>query len=100
MVNIYMSPEKKSKLELNSATIFQSTPKRRGRPRGIKNGKGKKIQVQKIKLHLGNKVRQRVKKVIMLPMWLMIRRIFLVKNLLLILGFMVDLEVKLAVHLL
>ena len=60
--NLYV-PRKKSKLELNSATILQSTPKRRGRPPGVKNGKGKKIQVQKIKLHLGNKVRQRVKKV-------------------------------------
>ena len=37
-----MSPEKKSKLEQNSATILQSTPKRRGRPRGMKNGMGKK----------------------------------------------------------
>ena len=34
-----MSPKKKAKIEVNSATILQSTPKRRGRgrPKGAKN---------------------------------------------------------------
>ena len=83
--NPYVPKTKKAKIEVNSASILQSTPKKRGRgrPKGAKNKvvsgannkKGKGHKIQKKKLHPEKMVKERVKKVTnqkVIPMKLMI----------------------------